>query len=282
MRLPHHFARLACSLALVLTILCTGSTTAKQAPGNEVTALVPAYFYPTWWSGSPWDDLNAAAAKIPIEAIMNPASGPGKAPNSDYEHAVVALQNAGGRVIGYVPTGYGSRTQGAVLADVKSYLTWYSVDGIFLDEMGNQDGGLDYAALYKAIKAMGADLHVVGNPGNPFVPVEALLDAADTLVIFEGPLQNENPAGASFQMYPRTGPYAGLPMWFSKYNSSRFASIVFGVSTSRQMIVSLIKAVEYNAGYVYLTNDQLPNPYDTLPPYWDQEVNAIKLLNSAP
>jgi hypothetical protein len=46
------------------------------------------------------------------------------------------------------------------------------------------------------------------------------------------------------------------------------------------MFVSTVKAVGYNASYVFLTNDRLPNPYDTLPPYWNQEVSAIKLLNS--
>jgi hypothetical protein len=36
----------------------------------------------------------------------------------------------------------------------------------------------------------------------------------------------------------------------------------------------------YNAGYVYLTSDQLPNPWDTLPWYWDWEVNAIAVINA--
>lgn len=281
MRRTHRLAsRLA--LTLVLAVFST-FTVAAPARAGDITALVPAYFYPTWWAGSPWDDLNAAAARIPVEAIMNPASGPGASPNSDYQFAVGELQAAGGKVIGYVATGYGSRSSEAVLADVASYLAWYGVDGIFLDEMGNQNGNLDYAGLFEAIKAMGAgmdvDLHVVGNPGIPFAQVEALVPAADTLVIFEGPLQNADPFGASFQMYPSDGPYAGLPLWFTGYDSSKFANLVFDTATPWQMFGSLIKAVVYNADYVYVTDDLLPNPWDTLPPYWQQEVDLIELLN---
>src|SRR5438270_9908394 len=125
MRLRHRLARLASGLAMALAFLAAGPIAADPDQVSEVTVLVPAYFYPTWWSGSPWDDLNAAAARIPVEAIMNPNSGPDTAANSDYRHAVDALQAAGGRVIGYVATGYGSRPAADVLADVASYLEWY-------------------------------------------------------------------------------------------------------------------------------------------------------------
>jgi hypothetical protein len=108
---------------LAAALLATTFMAPGQARAEKVTALVPAYFYPTWWSGSPWDQLNAAAATIPIEAIMNPDSGPGLGPNSDYQYAVTQLQAAGGKVIGYVDTAYGFRTSEEVLADVQSYIT---------------------------------------------------------------------------------------------------------------------------------------------------------------
>ena len=282
MRLPHHFVRFARILTLAVSAFLVGTLFASSTQADEITALVPAYFYPTWWVGSPWDELNAAAARIPVEAIMNPASGPGAAANSDYQYAVGALQTAGGLVIGYVPTGYGSRSAADVTADVASYIAWYGVDGIFLDEMGNQLGGLDYVALYAAIKALGAELHVVGNPGSPFAQVEALVPAADTLVIFEGPLQNVDPNGASFRNYPGKGPYAGLPLWFNNYDSSQFANIVYDVGSPFKMFAALVKAVIHNASYVYLTDDALPNPYDTLPTYWTQEVEVIEFLNCLP
>lgn len=284
MRLPNALAGLARGLALATAIVAATFAAPATARADQITALVPAYFYPTWWSGSPWDQLNAAAAKIPIEAIMNPASGPGGGVNSDYVHAVNALRAAGGKVIGYVSTSYGSRPAADVFADIDAYLEWYSVDGIFLDEMGNQLGDLDYTAIYQYIKLksslIGRDLHVVGNPGTPFAPTETYLQAADTLVIFEGPLTNPDPNGASFKLYPTKGPYTGLPLWFQCYPRERFANLVYGVPTPLTMLAALVKAVGYNAGYVFLTNDQLPNPWDTLPPYWDQEVNAIRAVNA--
>ncbi len=200
--------------ALLLAVSLVGVASPVRA--DKVSVLVPAYFYPTWWSGSPWDELNAAAAKIPIEAIMNPGSGPGSRVNPDYQVAVGELQTAGGKVIGYVATGYGSRTDRTPSWPTsRRTSTWYNVDGIFLDEMGNQDGSLDYVALYNAIKALTAgsrgSLHVVGNPGTPFPWVQSYLAAADTLNIFEGPLTNSDPNGASFKLYPTRGPYAELP-----------------------------------------------------------------------
>ena len=44
------------------------------------------------------------------------------------------------------------------------------------------------------------------------------------------------------------------------------------------MLADLSKAVQLNAGYVYITDQTLPNPYAQLPSYWDQEVAAIATL----
>src|SRR4051794_28902827 len=202
MRRTGRLVNLLRGAALVAVMLTAGPGAPGHAQAGEITALVPAYFYPTWWVGSAWDDLNAAATRIPIEAIMNPNSGPGDGLNLDYLVAVRSLHASGGKVIGYVSTGYGSRPAVEVIAEVSSYLEWYGVDGVFLDEMGNQFGLLDYPQLYASINGMaaarGVDLHVVGNPGIPFAQVEAYLRAADTLVIFEGPLRNADPNGTSF------------------------------------------------------------------------------------
>lgn len=37
-------------------------------------------------------------------------------------------------------------------------------------------------------------------------------------------------------------------------------------------------AKKRNAGYVYVTNDDLPNPWDTLPPsgYWEDELRKTQ------
>ena len=146
--------------------------------------------------------------------------------------------------------------------------------------MGNQLGALDYRAVYGYIKEVSRDLHVVGNPGMPFPAVEAYLQAADTLVLFEGPLINADLFGASFAAYPTGGPYAGLPLWFRRYPRGRVANLVYGVPSAGEMRRALVKAFRYNAGYVYVTNDVLSNPWDALPTYWADEVRAIAALNT--
>jgi hypothetical protein len=279
MRLSRIFGVMSQALLLAIPFVGLNQGLILEARAQEqITALVPAYFYPSYL-GSPWDDLTTAAASIPIEAIMNPDSGPGSQPNSDYQAAVGKLQAAGGKVIGYVPTFYGARPQTCVLADVQSYITWYNVDGIFLDQMGNQVGTLDYVALYNAIKALG-NLHVVGNPGSPFDPAQSLLAAADTLNIFEGPLTNSDPDGPSFALYPKRGPYTGLPLWFESASPSQIANIVYDATTGCQAGYALLKALRFNAGYVFITDGVLPNPYGGLPAYWTQEVEAIALINA--
>lgn len=441
-------ARVIVTIAVLLTtMLVTPAGAQEQLQSTErVKVLVPAYFYPTWWEGSPWDDLNEAATQIPIEAIMNPASGPGLGPNPDYIQAVSDLQEAGGKVIGYVSTGYGSRPFMEVVQEIQAYLLWYDVDGIFLDEMGNQLGALHYETLYCIIKLyqyiVGHTLRVVGNAGIPFPEAQAYLHSADTLVIFEGPLANPEvvldfeelpipqlggfypglyqdpsqefqvaaiapngflssyyareaksggfyagsnaigastdatitltrrdllpfslssidvaryfiwnevndpvtltftgqqpgggtvqqtftvqtpigtpefdtftfsgftnlvsvswqqesgpagvkhqfdtirlePVGANFDAYPTEAPYNGLIPWFLQYRPRRIANLVYDVPTAADMEAALDKAIQYNAGYVFLTDDILSNPWDTLPEYWAEEVEAIRAFNSS-
>jgi hypothetical protein len=445
-------ALVAVAVAVTVLLSNTPFSSAKAQDGlrfaPQVKALVPAYFYPTWWVGSPWDDLNQAASQIPIEAIMNPASGPGPAQNPDYVQAVTGLQEAGGKVIGYVSTGFGSRSIRDVIDEIRAYLIWYDVDGIFLDEMGNQFGSLDYESVYCYIKLcqflVGHELRVVGNVGTPFAPAQHYLRSADTLVIFEGPqaspglvidfeelaiplgggfypgiyqdpgqefqvtaiapngflssfyapgpdafgfyagsnaigasteatitltrpdmqpftmrsidvaryfLFNESndpvtltftgqqagggtvqqtftieapiglptfdtftfsgfsnlvsvswqqevgpagvkhqfdnirlvpePLGANFESYPTEPPYDGLEPWFLEYRPRRFANLIYDVPTADDMEAALDKAIQFNAGYIYLTDDLLPNPWDTLPPYWEEQVEAIRAFNAS-
>ena len=170
---------------------------------------------------------------------------------------------------------------GDILNDISNYVGWYGVDGIFLDEMGNEDGSLDYVGLYQSIKALaaeaGIDLHVVGNPGEPFS--EAFITAADTLVIFEGPYANSDPTGASYEDFPNQGPYTGLTPWWQSYSPSQIANIVYADPAGVDALKSVAKALRQNAGYIYITDATLPNPYGALPTYWDNEVILIEILN---
>ncbi|MBC7756557.1 MAG: spherulation-specific family 4 protein [Bdellovibrio sp.] len=228
--------------------------------------LVPAYFYPSFDPAqSNWDEMTAAASKTNITAIMNPASGPGSAENSDYTAAINAFRAAGGKVIGYVPTNYGARSQADVLAEVGNYQNFYNVDGIFLDEMSNLASNLAYyQTVYGGIKAINSAYSVFGNAGTN--TLEGYLTAADVLVTYEN----------------QTGYEAYVPdAWTQNYAADRFAHLLYNVASESTMLSNIALAQERNVGYVYVTDDNnsnlnsINNPWDTLPSYWNAEVNAV-------
>lgn len=241
--------------------------------------LVPAYFYPSYDPAiSLWDDMTAALGHgAAITAIANPANGPGAAPNSDYMAAIDAFRAAGGRVVGYVYTCYGTnqcasglpptRSVGDVEADIQRWADWYRVDGIFLDEMSNRASDLPfYATIANDLRTAHPGWKIFGNPGT--ATIADYQAVADTLVTFEG-------AGSS---------YSGAPSqpWMESSDPSHQAALFYDVADSATMQSLLQQATQRHAGYVYLTDDRYtpgnpaePNPWDSLPAYWSAEVAAV-------
>ena len=252
---------------------------AAVVSASAVELLVPAYFYPSFDPAqNQWRDMQAALASgVKVTAIMNPANGPGAAPNSDYLAAVQSFRAAGGKVLGYVYTCYGgakcasglpaSRSVADTLADAQRYAQWYPVDGIFLDEMDNQIGTLPFCTkIAQGLRSSRPGWQIVGNPGAA-VPADYLA-VADTFVTFE----------------QGTGSYAtaGTQPWMSTEPASRQAHLHYNVSDAAAMRSLLAQAVQRHAGYVYITDDRFtpgnpaePNPWDWLPSYWQDEVAVI-------
>ena len=76
-------------------------TYAYRAGGTSI--MIPSYIAP----GSSWSKINAGHPPVDL-AIINPASGPGSSPASNYVSQVAACRSAGVDVVGYVHTSYGS------------------------------------------------------------------------------------------------------------------------------------------------------------------------------
>lgn len=239
--------------ASILVGLASGN--AQAAPKLEL--LVPAYFYPAGSGSDYWQALDAAAAQIGITAIVNVNSGPGDALDPSYLAVVESLRSAGGRVLGYVHTSWGGRDSALEQADVDAYLGRYPLDGFFIDEMASDAANLaHYSSLYTYIKGKGAGLMVLGNPGTPTDPAYLSAPAADVLVSFEG----------------YAADYAQLPAgYFDPAFAGRLASIVHGASVA-QMDRFIADAAPLGLAMIYVTDDPMPNPYDVLPSYWQQEV----------
>jgi hypothetical protein len=262
----------------------------SMATAGPVQLLVPAYFDPNA-TGGDWNRLTAEALRgTPITAIMNPNSGPGTAPDADYVRAIDKFRNAGGRVLGYVPSGYAGSQVSAdsscqpasgatysvsdVISCASGYKNWYRVDGIFIDEVTNTSSTTNlnfYQNLYVGLKALNSSWEIVGNPGSR-TQVEYLNNganrSADTLVVFE------NDVG-----YPG---YVPSP-WNATVPSRAIGHLGYDVVTESTALAFLNLAVLRNAGYVYFTDDGAnnTNPWDRLPTYWESEAAAVRRINSA-
>jgi hypothetical protein len=246
---------------LLVTLLAT--LTLHSTP---LGIMVPAYFYPR--ADGDWNALDAAAAHVPLIAIMNPNSGPGKAADKTYVHALSKLHRAGGKIIGYVHTSYGARPLADVEKEVDQYLAFYHLDGFFIDEMTNDEdtNHLDYyAALYRYIKAKGANYTVTGNPGCNTREVYLTRPTDDSFMIFEDNSTN----------YPGFAPSD----WVTKYSAQKFVHLPYNVTTATTMSNYVGLAVSRNAGWICITDNTLPNPYKALPSYWTNEVSLVESVN---
>ncbi|WP_175409600.1 spherulation-specific family 4 protein [Streptomyces sp. TRM64462] len=168
-----------------------------------MSLLVPYYEHPDHRPAE-WDTLIAAAPLL-YGVVLNPANGPGDAPDPAFASVAARLRAAGGapsggvRVLGYADTDYGRRPHAQVVRDLLRHRDWYGTDGAFLDQAATGPGLLaHYGRLAVAARAAGATTLVL-NHGAP--PHPSYTELADLLVTFEGPwdtyraLAEDAPAG---------------------------------------------------------------------------------------
>ncbi len=196
--------------------------------------------------------------------IVNPGNGPGSASNSDYVEQVKHSQAAGLTVLGYVYTGYGARDIAAVKADIDNHYLWYDVDGIFLDEASTDCSFTSsyYTDLYNYVKAKGGKAVTVVNPGAQ--TKECYMPVADIIVTFEG----------AYSTYVSS---YSAPSWTDSYPASRFWHLIYDAQSTEAIEEAVSLSKQRGAGWVYVTPDGLPNPWNSLPPdpYWSRLLSAI-------
>lgn len=235
--------------------------TAPAHAADRMGLLVPAYQYPTL--GTLWADCAAAATRVPLVAVLDPASGPGVGVDPTYTAAVGAVRAAGGKVIGYVPTFWATTPPETVLAQVDRYRAWYAIDGIFFDIMANDANASHvayYAALRESIRARESAWLVVGNPGT--TTQQGYVSGADVLCDFE---------------YYGEGYFTFTPEpWAHAYPPRHFAHLLHSLSTADSMRAAVARARALGAGWVYVTQDTMVNPYDETPAYWNALVAAVE------
>lgn len=214
---------------------------AKLAPKCQVAPVT--YFFP----GVRWD---LTLAKKPALTIFNPGSGPGPAQSASYVAQVGKCKAAGVKVLGYVYTDYGNRPLAEVKHDIDKHIAWYGVDGIFLDETANTLAQLPYYAnLYAYLKATGRLVAI--NPGTK--TLEAYMGACDYAMVSETDW-------TTYKGQTRNAWEAAYPgrLWHCIHTCP-----------AAEMPAAVALAKQRGAGLLYVTEDVMANPYDTLPTYWD-------------
>jgi hypothetical protein len=249
----------------------SGKTSPQVSPAcANLGILIPLYSYPNWYDPDNyvWGEVAAAANHLPVTAVINPEDGPVSCPpNSDYQHGLDELRTAGVTILGYVYTSYGTRDPALVQADVDLYDQCFDIDGIFFDETSSTSADLAYyTMLYNYVKSKPNLDSVVLNPGTQVEESYLGTPAGDTTVIFEGQSGDWTPY---------------IPdAYLSAYTPDRFAMLAYDVPEADSMCASAALAHQRGLGYVYLTDDGLPNPWDSLPTFWSAELDCLEALNT--
>ena len=261
MNLLEHSSSRSASIA-VATILLAGlvgaaATRISFAATSNSGVVIPLYTYPTDGSWAATLQAKKAHPNVPIIAIINPSDGPGGASDSNYVQGVKNFQAAGIIVIGYVATGYASHGMSDLDAQISRYKNWYSVNGIFFDEMANNQGNENYySTLNTYVKSLGMT-YTMGNPGT--TTLKSYVGTLDSIIIYES-------AGTPSLSYPASATF------YPSYSKSNFGFLAYSVPS---LDTSFETSTSTYVQWMYITNDGLSNPWDTLPSYFMNEVAAL-------
>src|SRR5437660_833360 len=254
-----------------ILVALTFSSVVAAVPGTAFAAssltfgnsglAIPLYTYPCFTATQcTWTTViqaRQAYPSVPLLAVINPNSGPGRSIDPNYVQGIKNLQAAGVVVLGYVSTGYGRLSLSKVESQVSSYKNWYSVNGIFFDGMAYVTGSEKYySTLNSYVKSLGMT-YTMGNPGT--TTLKSYIGTLDSIIIYEG-------AGTPSLSYLTSATF------YPSYSKSNFGFLAYSVPS---LDTSFETSTSTYVQWMYITNDGLSNPWDTLPPYFMTEVGAL-------
>jgi hypothetical protein len=226
--------------------------------------IVPAYFYDEFL----WQKIINTKYSLNYFIIANVNNGPGKIVDLDYKKWISILNKSGKRILGYVYSSYAKRDINLVKKDIESWIELYpEIKGFFIDEVSDSKDKKElyyYIEIYKYIKNINRNFYVILNPGNFDINLE-LLKFSDSIVVFED----------DYKEFKKID----LPLWLKEFSQNKFISIVYNVPKNEVLnVYQFLK--DKGVGIVYITDDKLPNPYDSLPSYYDFLIKIIYLPTS--
>lgn len=245
---------------------------ASAAVTNQ-SIMVPAYNYPerggtnAYWSRL----LQAGGNNVPI-LVANVNSGPDVVPKADYQTTLAKAKAAGSKIIGYVRTGYETKSIDDTLAEIDRWYAFYGrdkIDGIFFDEISNrhisnQDKVCYLATVYNYVKATYGGL-TFANPGSEIS--DDMAPYADVFVTAE----------YNYAKYKHDYKVPMSEFERNPANQNRMMHMVYEVGAGD--VASVIRlSRERNAGYIFITDDNAANPYDALPSYFSSLRDHVKAL----
>ncbi|HEU4914712.1 MAG TPA: spherulation-specific family 4 protein [Candidatus Saccharimonadales bacterium] len=257
-------------VAALVAAVFAGSQATVSAAATTSSIMVPMYEYPTL--GTFWDDITGAGSGAVPFVIVNPATGPGVAADSTYTAELAENKADGIRSIGYVNASYQSRDYNLAFADIdKWYQIYPDISGIFIDLIQDTNANdLCYVAgLYNHVKNTHPDDLFVINPGTHisqrFEPYsDIFMNAENTLAVYQSDWHIQYPG------------WEDNPAYSNRFWHSIHTTGPSGYATAVNL------ARDNNAGWVYITDDVMPNPYAVTPSYWSTEIADVNSLPDTP
>ena len=248
------------------------STSTTTISGDLVTRLAgnaTGIYYPMY-SLSELPQVLAAKKAFPIVPFnvnINPASGPGTAPSTAWASAIKQLKSTGAVVIGYVPTGYGTRTISDVEGMISSYNQYYPnmLDGIMFDGVS---GSCSEFTFYQTITNYARSLgysYIRANPGSSICQKDVSL--FNQIAIYESAGYPSESTLQTRTFYPQ---YSKSVVGFV----DGFGAIVHSEPTYDPTWLHM--ATKY-LKWVYITDQTEPNPYDVFPSYFEYLTDLSSL-----
>ncbi len=225
-----------------------------EGPPAPVDRSKTGIIYPLFGYPNPsWDEMiryRNAHQSLPWIATINPGNGPETARDPGIAEYVQRMQSRNMQVLGYVSTFWAAVPVETVKLDIDRYRQFYGTDGIFFDEMSNEAEDVEYyREITQYAKSLGME-YVVGNTGTDAAP--AYIGVVDNIVISEG---------------YGTPTLSRLGGWHADHPKENFSYVAYSQSTIDSEFVATSSSF---ASYMFVTDDNFPNPYDELPSHFDE------------